>query len=582
MQGPRSPFLMNENPMSISNHSPIPELFVSADQAQALKAEAGSMPSWDLTARQACDLELLMNGGFFPLKGFNSQADYDGVVDKMRLADGTLWPMPITLDVSEKFAEGVGPGSRIALRDAEGVILAVMTVSDKWTPNKAHEAAQVFGADDLAHPAVNYLHNIAGPIYLGGPIQGLQAPVHYDFKSRRDTPNELRAYFKKLGWEKVVAFQTRNPLHRAHQELTFRAAREAQANLLIHPVVGMTKPGDVDHFTRVRCYEAVLDKYPQSTTTMSLLNLAMRMAGPREAVWHGLIRRNHGVTHFIVGRDHAGPGKNSAGQDFYGPYDAQTLFTEYEAEIGVKMVDFKHMVYVQERASYFPANEVPEGCTTLDISGTELRRRLREGLDIPEWFSFPEVVTQLRKTSPARDKQGFTVFFTGLSGSGKSTVANALMIKLMEMGGRPVTLLDGDVVRKHLSSELGFSKEHRDINIKRIGYVASEITKNGGIAICAPIAPYTATRRAVREMIESYGAFIEVHVATSLEECERRDRKGLYKLAREGKIKEFTGISDPYEAPTTAELVLDTQGVEVDHCAHQVILKLESLGLIKA
>ena len=582
MQGPRSPFLMNENPMSISNHSPIPELFVSADQAQALKAEAGSMPSWDLTARQACDLELLMNGGFFPLKGFNSQADYEGVVDKMRLADGTLWPMPITLDVSEKFAEGVGPGSRIALRDAEGVILAVMTVSDKWTPNKAHEAAQVFGADDLAHPAVHYLHNIAGPIYLGGPIQGLQAPVHYDFKSRRDTPNELRAYFKKLGWEKVVAFQTRNPLHRAHQELTFRAAREAQANLLIHPVVGMTKPGDVDHFTRVRCYEAVLDKYPQSTPTMSLLNLAMRMAGPREAVWHGLIRRNHGVTHFIVGRDHAGPGKNSAGQDFYGPYDAQTLFTEYEAEIGVKMVDFKHMVYVQERASYFPANEVPEGCTTLDISGTELRRRLREGLDIPEWFSFPEVVTQLRKTSPARDKQGFTVFFTGLSGSGKSTVANALMIKLMEMGGRPVTLLDGDVVRKHLSSELGFSKEHRDINIKRIGYVASEITKNGGIAICAPIAPYTATRRAVREMIESYGAFIEVHVATSLEECERRDRKGLYKLAREGKIKEFTGISDPYEAPTTAELVLDTQGVEVDHCAHQVILKLESLGLIKA
>ena len=568
--------------MSISNHSPIPELFVSADQAQALKAEAGSMPSWDLTARQACDLELLMNGGFSPLKGFNSQADYEGVVDKMRLADGTLWPMPITLDVSEKFAEGVGPGSRIALRDAEGVILAVMTVSDKWTPNKAHEAAQVFGADDLAHPAVHYLHNIAGPIYLGGPIQGLQAPVHYDFKSRRDTPNELRAYFKKLGWEKVVAFQTRNPLHRAHQELTFRAAREAQANLLIHPVVGMTKPGDVDHFTRVRCYEAVLDKYPQSTTTMSLLNLAMRMAGPREAVWHGLIRRNHGVTHFIVGRDHAGPGKNSAGQDFYGPYDAQTLFTEYEAEIGVKMVDFKHMVYVQERASYFPANEVPEGCTTLDISGTELRRRLREGLDIPEWFSFPEVVTQLRKTSPARDKQGFTVFFTGLSGSGKSTVANALMIKLMEMGGRPVTLLDGDVVRKHLSSELGFSKEHRDINIKRIGYVASEITKNGGIAICAPIAPYAATRRAVREMIESYGAFIEVHVATSLEECERRDRKGLYKLAREGKIKEFTGISDPYEAPTTAELVLDTQGVEVDHCAHQVILKLESLGLIKA
>ncbi|MCW1918707.1 bifunctional sulfate adenylyltransferase/adenylylsulfate kinase [Rhodobacter sp. KR11] len=569
--------------MTKANLAPIPELFVSADEAQRLKIAAGEMPSWDLTARQACDLELLMNGGFHPLKGFNTQADYDNVVENLRLADGTLWPMPITLDVSEKFADAVAPGTEIALRDAEGVILAVMTVSDKWVPNKKLEAEKVFGygADDLAHPAINYLHNVAGPVYLGGPVRGLQAPVHYDFKSRRDSPNELRAYFRKLGWEKVVAFQTRNPLHRAHQELTFRAAREAQANLLIHPVVGMTKPGDVDHFTRVRCYEAVLDKYPQSTTTMSLLNLAMRMAGPREAVWHGLIRKNHGCTHFIVGRDHAGPGKNSQGKDFYGPYDAQTLFQEHEAEIGVKMVDFKHMVYVQERDQYYPANEVPEGCTVLDISGTELRRRLREGVDIPAWFSFPEVVRQLRRTSPARDKQGFTVFFTGLSGSGKSTIANALMVKLMEMGGRPVTLLDGDVVRKHLSSELGFSKEHRDINIRRIGYVASEITKNGGVAICAPIAPYTATRRAVREMIEAYGAFVEVHVATPIEECEKRDRKGLYKLAREGKIKEFTGISDPYEAPTQAEIVVDTTGVDVDHCAHQVILKLESLGLIK-
>jgi sulfate adenylyltransferase len=566
--------------MSLSIHAPIPELYVSYDSAQKLKIEAGNLPSWDLTARQVCDLELLMNGGFHPLKGFQSEADYNGVVENMRTADGHLWPMPITLDVSEKFAEGVVPGQDIALRDMEGVILAILSVTDKWVPNKANEAAKVFGADDLAHPAVNYLHNVAGPVYLGGPITGIQQPVHYDFKSRRDTPNELRAFFRKMGWRKIVAFQTRNPLHRAHQELTFRAAREAQANLMIHPVVGMTKPGDVDHFTRVRCYEAVLGQYPQSTTTMSLLNLAMRMAGPREAVWHGLIRKNHGCTHFIVGRDHAGPGKNSAGQDFYGPYDAQVLFKEHEAEIGVTMVDFKHMVYVQEKAQYYPANEVPEGGTVLDISGTELRRRLREGIDIPEWFSFPEVVTELRRTSPARSKQGFTVFFTGLSGSGKSTIANALMVKLMEMGGRPVTLLDGDVVRKHLSSELGFSKEHRDLNIKRIGYVASEITKNGGIAICAPIAPYTATRRAVREMVESFGAFIEVHVATSIEECERRDRKGLYKLAREGKIKEFTGISDPYEAPTHAELVVDTENVDVDHCAHQVILKLESMGLI--
>ncbi|MEE9454537.1 MAG: bifunctional sulfate adenylyltransferase/adenylylsulfate kinase [Paracoccaceae bacterium] len=566
--------------MPHDNLSPIPELYVSYDSAAKLKLEAAELPSWDLTARQLCDLELLMNGGFAPLKGFLTQADYESVLDTMHLADGALWPMPINLDVSADFAKTVQPGQDIALRDPEGVILAILSISDKWTPDKSHEATAVFGADDIAHPAVNYLHNTAGNVYLGGPVIGIQAPVHYDYRARRDTPNELRAYFRKLGWRRVVAFQTRNPLHRAHQELTFRAAREAQANLLIHPVVGLTKPGDIDHFTRVRCYEAVLDKYPSSTTSLSLLNLAMRMAGPREAVWHGLIRANHGCTHFIVGRDHAGPGKNSAGEDFYGPYDAQDLFKKYEAEIGVEMVDFKHMVYVQEKAQYEPIDEVEKELTVLNISGTELRRRLVEGLEIPDWFSFPDVVTELRRTRPAKSKQGFTVFFTGFSGSGKSTIANALMVKLMEMGGRPVTLLDGDIVRKNLSSELGFSKEHRDLNIRRIGYVASEITKNGGIALCAPIAPYTTTRRAVREDIEAFGSFIEVHVATSLEECERRDRKGLYKLARAGKIKEFTGISDPYENPEKPELRLETEKEEVDNCAHQVILKLEQLGLI--
>jgi sulfate adenylyltransferase len=570
-----------EEPM-LANLSPIPELYVSHESAQKLKVEAADLISWDLTPRQICDLELLMNGGFNPLKGFLSEADYNSVVETMRLEDGSLWPMPITLDVGEAFAEKLNIGQDIALRDQEGVILATMTVTDRWMPDKAKEAKLVFGADDLAHPAVNYLHNTAGAVYLGGPVVGIQQPIHYDFRARRDTPNELRAYFRKLGWRKVVAFQTRNPLHRAHQELTFRAAKEAQANLMIHPVVGMTKPGDIDHFTRVRCYEAVLDKYPAATTTMSLLNLAMRMAGPREAVWHGLIRKNHGCTHFIVGRDHAGPGKNSAGEEFYGPYDAQDLFRTYQEEMGIEMMDFKHMVYVQERAQYEPADEIEEGVTVLNISGTELRRRLSEGLEIPEWFSFPEVVAELRKTRPPRSKQGFTVFFTGFSGSGKSTIANALMVKLMEMGGRPVTLLDGDIVRKNLSSELGFSKEHRDLNIRRIGYVASEITKNGGIAICAPIAPYASTRRAVREEVEQFGAFAEVHVATSIEECERRDRKGLYKLAREGKIKEFTGISDPYDVPENPELRVETENVDVDHCAHQVLLKLESMGLIAA
>ncbi len=564
----------------LENFPQIPELYVSYERAKKLKNDAANLVSWDLTQRQICDLELLMNGAFNPLKGFLTQDDYTSVVEKMRLTHGALWPMPITLDVSQAFSDQLEIGQDIALRDLEGVILATITVNDIWKPDKSKEAKQVFRTDDIAHPAVNYLFNNAGPVYIGGPVIGLQKPVHYDFRARRDTPNELRSYFRKLGWRKVVAFQTRNPLHRAHQELTFRAAKEAQANLLIHPVVGMTKPGDIDHFTRVRCYEAVLDKYPTSTTTMSLLNLAMRMAGPREAVWHGLIRKNHGCTHLIIGRDHAGPGKNSHGEDFYGPYDAQELFRANEEEMGIKMIDFKQMVFVQERAQYKPADELGEDVTVLNISGTELRRRLSEGLEIPEWFSFPEVVAELRKASPQRSKQGFTVFFTGFSGSGKSTIANALMAKLMEIGGRPVTLLDGDIVRKNLSSELGFSKEHRDLNIRRIGYVASEITKNGGIAICAPIAPYAATRRAVREDVEKFGAFAEIHVATSLEECERRDRKGLYKLARQGKIKEFTGISDPYDVPKTPELRVETEKVDVDHCAHQVLLKLKSMGLI--
>ena len=558
------------------------ELYAPADQLGALKQQGAQLPSWDLTPRQICDLELILNRGFYPLTGFLGQADYDSVLQDMRLCDGSLWPMPITLDVSASFAENLVIGTQLALRDQEGVILGLMTISDKWVPDKACEAEQVFGANDLAHPGVAYLHHQAGDVYLGGQITGLQPPTHYDFKHYRYAPNELKQRFEKLGWQKIVAFQTRNPLHRAHQELTFRAARDVGANLLIHPVVGMTKPGDVDHFTRVRCYESVLDKYPSSTTEMSLLNLAMRMAGPREAVWHGLIRKNHGCSHMIIGRDHAGPGKNSQGTDFYGPYDAQDLFKSHQDEIGLEMVDFKNLVYVQERAQYEEEDAIADTdqVTILSLSGTELRRRLNEGLEIPDWFSFEEVVTQLRASHPPRAQQGFTLLFTGLSGSGKSTIANAVRTKLMEMGGRPVTLLDGDIVRKNLSSELGFSKEHRDLNVRRIGFVASEITKNRGIAICAPIAPYAQTRQAVRADVEAYGAFVEIHIATSLEECEKRDRKGLYQLARAGKIKEFTGISDPYEEPETPELRLDTVGVDVDFCAQQVILKLEQLGLI--
>ncbi len=557
------------------------ELYLEPAAAEQEKKKARDFASWDLTDRQLCDIELILNGGFSPLEGFLTRAQYENVLETMRLPSGVLWPIPVNLDVTEKFAAGIKVGDHIALRDPEGVLIATLEVSDLWRPDRAAEAQAVFGSTDQLHPGVNYLMQRANPVYLGGKLRGVEPPTHYDFKGLRHTPAELRAHFRKLGWRKVVAFQTRNPLHRAHQELTFRAAREHEANLLIHPVVGLTKPGDVDHYTRVRCYEAVLSEYPEQTTALSLLNLAMRMGGPREAIWHAIIRKNYGCTHFIVGRDHAGPGNNSKGEPFYGPYDAQELMKEHEHELDITMVPFQEMVYVEDMAQYLPINETREDHKILNISGTEFRRRLQEGLEIPEWFSYPRVVAELRKSYPPRHRQGFTVFFTGLSGTGKSTIANALMVKLMEIGTRRITLLDGDVVRKHLSSELGFSREHRDLNILRIGYVASEITKNGGSAICAPIAPYAATRQRVRQMIEPLGGFLEVFVDTPLEICEQRDRKGLYAKARAGLIKEFTGISDPYEAPQNPEVRIETQDLSPDLAAHRILVKLESMGFIR-
>jgi len=556
------------------------DLLVGEDRATELKAQSLDWPSWDLSPRQLCDLELLLNGGFSPLRGFMTRADYESVCDQMRLSDGTLWSMPITLDVTEELAGGLKRGDMLALRDFEGTMLAALHVEDVWKPDLKAEARKVFATTSEEHPAVAYLMNSSNPCYVGGRVEGVQPPHHYDYVQLRLTPAELRRKFMTLGWRKIVAFQTRNPMHRAHQELTFRAAADLEANLLIHPVVGMTKPGDVDHYTRVRCYQAILKHYPKNTAALSLLPLAMRMGGPREAIWHAIIRKNYGCTHLIVGRDHAGPGSDSAGKPFYGPYDAQELLRKHEQELGIKMVPFKMMVYLEEKGAYCPIDEVPEGIKPKSISGTELRERLASGREIPAWFSFPEVIEELRRTYPPRSKQGFTVFFTGLSGSGKSTIANVLMVKLLEMGGRPVTLWDGDIVRKNLSSELGFSKEHRDINIRRIGFVAAENTKNGGIAICAPIAPYDNIRKENRELISRYGGYILVYVATPLEVCEQRDRKGLYAKARAGIIKEFTGISDPYEVPQDADIVLNTEGVTPEECAQQIILHLEREGYI--
>ena len=559
---------------------PLINLLADADHAASIKAESRDWPSFDLTPRHLCDLELLLNGGFSPLKGFLAKADYERVCKEMRLTDGTLWPIPITLDIPEELAGTLITGSKLALRDPEGVMIAALDVEDVWQPDREAEAQAVFGTTNREHAGVTQLADQTHPYYVGGAITGLDPVAHYDYKLLRHAPKELRAEFSKLGWTKIVAFQTRNPMHRAHQELTLRAAKEIEANLLIHPVVGMTKPGDVDHYTRVRCYQALLHRYPRKAAMLSLLPLAMRMGGPREAVWHAIIRKNYGCTHLIVGRDHAGPGSDSSGKPFYGPYDAQELLQEHEKELGVSMVPFKLMVYVEDQDAYSPVDEISEGTRTLNISGTDLRDRLARGTEIPEWFTFTDVAEELRRSHPPRHGQGFTVFFTGLSGSGKSTIANVLLVKFLEMGGRPVTLLDGDLVRKHLSSELGFSKEHRDTNIRRIGYVASEITKNGGIAICAPIAPYDSVRKDVRSMIQPVGGFLLVHVATPIVVCEERDRKGLYAKARAGIIKEFTGISDPYEEPTDADLVIDTTRYTAEEAAQQIVLHCKKEGYV--
>jgi sulfate adenylyltransferase len=556
-------------------------LYLSGDILEAERQRAIAYPSWNLTERQVCDIELLMNGALSPLSGFMNREEYERVVHDMRLPDGLAWPIPIVLDVSKEFAERLATGEHIALRDREGIVVATMKVEEKWAPDRELEAREVYRTTDTAHPGVFHLAHQANPIYIGGTIRGLEPPACYDFKHFRDDPTSLRRKFLERGWLRVVAFQTRNPMHRAHFELTARAVKAAEANLLLHPVVGMTKAGDVDPYTRVRCYEQVLRRYPEQTTIMSLLPLAMRLAGPREAVWHAIIRRNFGCTHFIVGRDHAGPGNDSNGSSFYDPYAAQELVRRYADQLEIEMLPFEEMVYVPERGEFVPHNELREQETSLTISGTELRRRLRFGLDIPDWLSFPEVLDELRRGSPPRHRQGFVVFFTGLPSAGKSTIANALLAKLNEDGTRPVTLLDGDVVRRHLSSELGFSREHRDLNVLRIGYVASLIARSGGVAICAPIAPYENVRRQVREMVEAHGGFIEVHVATPVEICAARDRKGLYAKALAGLLSNFTGVNDPYEVPSAPDLRIDTKEQTPDQAAQQILLKTEALGYVR-
>ncbi|KAK3298217.1 uncharacterized protein B0H64DRAFT_68513 [Chaetomium fimeti] len=547
-----------------------------------LAAEAETLQALLLSERQLCDLELLLNGGFSPLEGFMTEEDYNGVVKENRLASGALFSMPITLDVDQATIDELSlkAGARITLRDfRDDRNLAILTIEDVYKPDKALEAKEVFGGDE-EHPAVRYLFKTAKDFYVGGKLEAVNRLQHYDFVELRYTPSELRAHFDKLGWAKVVAFQTRNPMHRAHRELTVRAARSHHANVLIHPVVGLTKPGDIDHFTRVRVYKALLPRYPNGMAVLGLLPLAMRMGGPREAIWHAIIRKNHGATHFIVGRDHAGPGKNSKGVDFYGPYDAQYAVEKYRDELGIEVVPFQMMTYLPDSDEYAPVDQIPQGVRTLNISGTELRSRLRSGREIPEWFSYPEVVKVLRESHPPRSQQGFTVFLTGYQNSGKDQIARALQVTLNQQGGRSVSMFLGETVRHELSSELGFSREDRDKNIARIGFVASELTRSGAAVIAAPIAPFEQARQSARELVEKYGDFYLVHVATSLEYCEKTDKRGIYKKARAGEIKGFTGVDDPYEAPAKPNLVVDCETQSVRSIVHQIILLLESQGLL--
>ena len=541
---------------------------------------SNTISSLTLSLKQQCDLEMILNGAFSPLLTFNNQKDYEEILLNNKLLNGVIWPIPIVLDVPNDFLKALDKNEHISLRNAEGFLLAILKVREFWSPNKKDEANSIFKTIDENHPGVDYLFNHTNSNYISGELIPIQSNKYFDFTHLRKSPQEVRDLFRSKRWQDVIAFQTRNPMHRAHFELTRLAMEQHNAKLLIHPVIGISKPGDIDHFTRVKCYQHIIKHYPENSVELSLINLAMRMAGPKEALWHAIIRKNYGCNYIIIGRDHAGPGVDAKGKPYYQPYDAQELISQYQEELEIKMVPFQEMVFAKNKRNYLPLDQIKEEEQIETLSGTQFKELLKQRTEIPNWYSFPEVVHELRRRYPKLHNQGLTVFFTGLSGAGKSTLANALMYKLMEMEDRPITLLDGDIVRQHLSSELGFSKEDRDIHVKRIGYVASEITKHGGVAICAPIAPYSNTRKTVRNMIDEVGSFVEIHVSTPLSVCEERDVKGLYKRARAGKILDFTGVSDPYEEPQNPEITIDTSDISVEESSAIIIDKLRSMKLL--
>lgn len=557
------------------------DLLVPPHQLAEAVAYAHTLNGIQLSPRAICDLELLAVGGFSPLDRFMHRADYQRVLDEMRLADGMLFSIPVTLPVEP--SDALRLDSDIVLRDEKNNPLAIMTIDEIYPWDKQEFAQKVAGTLDSRHPLVAELSRW-GSLNISGRLRVLSLPRHYDFAELRLTPSQVRARLDALGHANVVAFQTRNPLHRAHEEMTRRAAASVDGLLLLHPVVGMTKPGDVDHYTRVRAYKALVSEhYAPDRVLLSLLPLAMRMCGPREALWHALIRRNFGANHFIVGRDHAGPGADSAGKPFYGAYDAQALMAEHQHDLGVTPLFFDEMVYLPDEDRYEQRSKVRPEARTQSISGTQVRDDyLNQGRKLPAWFTRPAVAEILADAYPPRFQQGACIWFTGLSGSGKSTTAEILALRLLEYG-RQATVLDGDVVRTHLSKGLGFSREDRDTNIRRIGFVATEIVRHGGMVICAAVSPYRVTRDDVRELVQSAlpDGFIEVFVDTPIEECERRDIKGMYAKARRGEITGFTGIDDPYEAPLQPEITLDTVGCSAEENADRIIALLLERGFLR-
>jgi sulfate adenylyltransferase len=553
-------------------------LVTTGAEREGLREQANHYPTIQISDRSLHDLEMLAVGGYSPLDRFMGKADYQRVLTEMRLADGTLFPIPITLTIKKEDLPTTSEW--VAIRDSRNNLIAVMQMEEVFTWDPLREQRLVLGSTDSRHPLVSEMEQW-GDLCISGELKVINLPVYFDFVDIRRTPSQTRAMLEEMGNKNVVAFQTRNPMHRVHEELTKMAADEIGGSLLIHPVVGLTKPGDVDHFTRVRVYKALVENYYSNDhTVLSLLPLAMRMAGPREAVWHAIVRRNYGANHFIVGRDHAGPGNDSAGNPFYGPYEAQQMMQQYEEEVGVKMVPFLWMVYLPDEKKYVPVDQVPEGAKVNTISGTQVREDyLAKGKLLPEWFTRKETAEILAEVHPPKHKQGICLWFTGLSGCGKSTIASALVPMLMEHG-RQATVLDGDVVRTHLSKGLGFSKEDRDINILRIGYVAGEIARHNGTVICAAISPYRNTRNEARKMSGS-DRFVEIFVNTPLNVCEARDIKGLYAMARRGEIKGFTGIDDPYEEPLNAEITLNTVDNTPEELARQIMEYLQRQGFIK-